>query len=260
MIAVGRTSEVHEFGRHSVVKILRSTVPSHWAEREADFTSAVRELGAPAPEVHGLIEIEGRPAIVFERIFGQSMWEAMQDSPPTAPGLARELGKIQKSIMAAGLPNEVPGLVERMRVKISEAVQLTPSERSTAQDVLVRLPRGAALLHGDLHPGNVLMAQNGPVVIDWFDSSIGHPLADVARSSLLLRPLGEGRARPHLPTASPEFLDAIHSSYLEEMVDVIEERYLPTFEALSAAGRLAEDAEVDESALLDLWRRRAPSF
>ena len=45
---------------------------------------------------------------------------------------------------------------------------------------------GGSVLHGDLHPGNVLLAANGPVVIDWTNSHIGPAAEDVAMTWLLL--------------------------------------------------------------------------
>ena len=74
LVANGRTSNVYAFGNDSVVKVPRAGVPADWAGLEARFTASVRRLGAPAPEVLELVEIEGRESIVFERIDGVSMW------------------------------------------------------------------------------------------------------------------------------------------------------------------------------------------
>lgn len=114
------------------------------------------------------------------------------------------------------------------------------------------------MLHGDLHPANVLMSSTGPVVIDWFDASVGHPVADVVRSSLLIRPLEGLDGRPHLPGAVPELLSELHDSYVSAMSDVLNRSFpdLGLWEAVVAASRLAEDAEADESPLVELWRDR----
>ena len=48
------------------------------------------------------------------------------------------------------------------------------------------LPDGQAVCHGDLHPRNVLMSPQGPVMIDLLASSRGNPAADVARSLLVM--------------------------------------------------------------------------
>lgn len=258
LVAAGRTSDVYEFGRGAVVKVPRPGVPAHWAAMEARFTSAVHDIGAPAPEVRAIINIDGRDGIVFERVYGLSMWELMVESPHDASGLARELASVHKCILSVGLPHEVAGLVERMSGKIGEVKQITLAERGEALQALGLLPRGAALLHGDLHPGNVLMAAGGPIVIDWFDAAIGHPMVDAVRSSLLLRSFGGSDERPHLPGAPSGLLHDLHMAYLVAMSDVLiaSEDELRQLEAVVAASRLAEDAEADESSLLALWRGR----
>ena len=55
---------------------------------------------------------------------------------------------------------------------------------------LDRLPDGDRLLHGDFHPGNIMLGDQGPVIIDWSGAARGSPEADFARSLLILR-LGE---------------------------------------------------------------------
>ncbi|MEZ5166535.1 MAG: phosphotransferase [Acidimicrobiales bacterium] len=117
LVAVGRTSDVHEFGRGSVVKVPRPGVPPHWAGEEARFTAAVRELGAPAPAVLDLVDVAGREAIVFDRVVGRSMWDLIVDSPRETAAWGRELAGIHRHILSAGLPARVGGLVERMEAR-----------------------------------------------------------------------------------------------------------------------------------------------
>ena len=47
-----------------------------------------------------------------------------------------------------------------------------------------------ALLHLDLHPGNVMLTADGPVVIDWSNAAAGPGPADVAEAWLLLAAAG----------------------------------------------------------------------
>jgi aminoglycoside phosphotransferase (APT) family kinase protein len=41
-------------------------------------------------------------------------------------------------------------------------------------------------MHLDLHPGNVMLTPNGPVVIDWTSAHAGQPAADVATAYLIM--------------------------------------------------------------------------
>ncbi|WP_420432842.1 phosphotransferase family protein [Candidatus Poriferisocius sp.] len=256
LVAVGRTSDVYAFGPGAVVKVPRPSVPAHWAADEAEFTAAVRDLGAPAPAVLDVVQVEGRDAIVFERVWGPSMWELIVDGPHNAAAFGRELADVHRQILRAGLPVAVSGSVGRMQRKIIEIKQFSEAERDRALHILEGLPSGAALLHGDLHPGNVLMGPAGPVVIDWFDAAIGHPVADVVRSSLLIRPFDSSVHRPHMPDGAQPVLRELHDSYVSSMHDVLAlpRDELGQWEAVVAASRLAEEAETDESPLLALWK------
>lgn len=259
LLARGRTSEVFAYGKDSAVKVLRSDVPAGWAELEAGYTAKVVELGLPAPAVRELTTIDGRPAIVFERIHGPSMWQQLVNGDRSAEDLARDLAAVHREIQSAGLPTDIPDLVTRISGKIEGAPLLSDGEKAEALEVVAGLPRGAALLHGDLHPANVLMGPHGPVVIDWFDASIGHPVADIVRSSILLRPAAGGGELPHLPGVDHPTLWRFHDAYVSALAEVLgrSSSSLAQWEATVAAGRLAEGAQPDESTLVALWAARA---
>ena len=258
LVATGRTSDVYAYGVGAVVKVPRPDVPDHWAEKEARFTAAARRLGAPAPEVKGLVCIDGRDAIVFERIGGESMWDRMLVGDREMATLARDFAEVHRRILTAGLPTDLEGSVDRMCGKIAEATQLSAADRVEAQALVRSLPKGAALLHGDLHPANVLIRNDEPVVIDWFDASVGHPIFDVIRSSLLIRPGGGPGSPLHLPRARPASLARLHKVYVETLFDVlaVPDEVLRRWEAVVAASRLAEGAELDDSHLVALWHDR----
>jgi tRNA A-37 threonylcarbamoyl transferase component Bud32 len=261
LISVGRTSEVHRYGTDGAIKILKRSTPPHWAQVEASFTTSVRRLGVAAPEVRDVLHVDGRAAIHFEMIDGPSMLERMIDRPADVAALACELADVQRAIHEAGVPDGLPGLVDRLRLKLGLATDLDDLERCRAVDVLEAMPRGAALLHGDLHPGNVLLGASGPVVIDWFDAAVGHPAADIARTQLLLRASGATDLR-HLPGASTAVVSEVHDGYMARTLAgrsgaeaAVLRRQLDDWLRLRAAGRLAEHTDADVSGLVEIWRQ-----
>jgi len=258
LVASGRTSEVYTYGAGSVVKVPRVGVPGHWAALEADFTRSIHLMGAPAPSVGGIVLVEGREAIVFEHIVGPSMWEEMHRDPKGAATLAGELVALHREILRAGLPAGVPDLIGRMCTKIVEVEQLDADNHKAACEVANHLPRGAALLHGDLHPRNVLMSSRGPIAIDWFDAAIGNPVADVVRSSILMRPALDGVDLPHLPGATVALLSELHRHYVGGFAELLnyQRAELAKWEAVVGLSRVSEHAQHDESALVALWDHR----
>lgn len=255
LIAIGRTSEVYRWSDDVVAKVLNPGIPDEWADLEASSTEAVRRIGVAVPEVHQVTAVEGRPTIVFSFVDGPSLWRTLCDRPNDVEQLVGVLVEAQRTIHAAGVPDSLPSLVSRLRLKLDAAAELTDTDRRAALDLLDTFPSGAALLHGDLHPGNILLGRDGPVVIDWFDATVGHPLADVARTALLLQPKGATDLH-HLPHGPHGLVEQVERSYLEQLcMDRATTDVVDSWKRLRAAGRLSELADTDLTGLLEIWRR-----
>jgi aminoglycoside phosphotransferase (APT) family kinase protein len=255
LIARGNTSDVWRWTPETVVKVLRPDIPRHWADLEADITRAVYEAGLPAPATDGVVEVEGRPGVVLERIDGASMWNQMKAAPGRLPGLIEELVDIQAGIQAAGPIDGLPDLVTRLHGKIDEAGQLPEPQRAKAHDLLATLPAGTALCHGDMHPANILMSARGWIVIDWFDAAIGCTTADLARSSLLMRPPASPQsADRHLDGATIDVLDRLHGAYLSVLGarGLLDGSDFSRWEAVLAVARMSEP--VQKADLMSIWR------
>lgn len=259
LLGRGRTSEVFELGSDLVVKVPRPEVPGHWAAKEASIAASVHEAGLPTPGVHGTMDVGGRESIIFERIHGPSMWDMVMDDPARLPALTEQMVAVQRQINQVAAPEAVPGLQSRIRSKICETAQLSGPEQQVALDLADSLPSGVSLCHGDLHPGNILMGADGPVVIDWFDAAAGPGPADLVRTSLLIRSSTAGIAPDHLPGASSEILDRLHQLYLGDALSSWDcsAGELLQWERVLAASRLAERTTVDDADLLELWRSAA---
>jgi aminoglycoside phosphotransferase (APT) family kinase protein len=89
--------------------------------------------------------------------------------------------------MHARTVQELPSQRQHLTNLIQKASPVPPERTAAALTALNQLPDGSRLCHGDYHPDNVLMSPNGPVIIDWAGATSGNPIADVARTSLLLR-------------------------------------------------------------------------
>jgi aminoglycoside phosphotransferase (APT) family kinase protein len=184
-IARGRTAEVFAWKDGQVLKLFYDWVPPVWVETEAKVSRLVYEAGLPAPAIDGLVEVNGRRGIVFERVEGPSMLAEWKSKPWTIVRSARQLAELHAATHV--LPGtELPANRQRLEGSIRAAQALPAPMKEAALSALARLPDDDALCHGDFHPDNVIMTARGPIIIDWMTATRGNPLADVARTSLLL--------------------------------------------------------------------------
>lgn len=186
LVGRGFCADVYAWGAGRVLKLCHGPAAPERAHREFVATRAVYSAGLPAPAAYEVIEVEGRPGIVLERVDGVSLFERVQARPWTLFAAVRRTAELHADIHRHAAPAELPSLRDRVAARVEESDAPEPDKR-VARTRLAALPDGTALCHGDFHPGNVLLGPRGPVVIDWSAASRGHPLGDVACTSRLLR-------------------------------------------------------------------------
>jgi aminoglycoside phosphotransferase (APT) family kinase protein len=153
LLASGRDGDIFEYGAG---RVLRRTRGGRSIAHEAEVMRYVAQQGYPVPEIYDVLN-DGRD-IVMERIDGPTMAQAIEQKPWTLVRQAHELARLHKELHAIPAP---PGLPQ------------------------AHAP-GTALVHRDLHPLNVLMSTNGPVVIDWANAAAGDGNLDVADTWLVM--------------------------------------------------------------------------
>lgn len=113
--------------------------------------------GYPVPEVVRVCP----DGLVMERIVGQTMWDGLRQDPSQVGSYARMLAELHRRLHLIAPPPEA----------IARYGEPRPDD---------------VLLHGDLHPMNVMISASGPVVVDWTNAGRGAAAIDVADTWLVL--------------------------------------------------------------------------
>jgi Ser/Thr protein kinase RdoA (MazF antagonist) len=254
LLARGTRSSIHSYGRGAVVKVPKSATPESWILFEARYAEAARTVGAPAPALLGIERISGRQASVWKRVDGPSMWQHVIDRPDRSAQMGQMLADVQQALFELVPPVTLPRQRDRLTSKIRWSAANVDASLALALDLLPADAGTPRLCHGDLHPSNVILCDDGPMIVDWFDASRGARAADVARSSLTL--LGDGAAGPsHLPGSDRGTLGVLTEAYLDRLRERLDlsPGLLTRWRAINAAARLAEG--VSRRPLLEVWRR-----
>ena len=195
MIGVGNTAEVFEYGEGKVCKLFFPGYPKDAVEREYRNAKEVYRLGFPVPAVYETVVLEGRNGIVYEKIAGKSMLESIFENPEEAYVYLEQFVRVQKEWLTA-CSDSVLSYKEYLNVLVKGDGQVV---EASLVDEIKDLPEGDTLLHGDFHPGNILIAQdNRTVVIDFMNVCRGPALYDIARTYVLLKEKDEAFGRAYL--------------------------------------------------------------
>lgn len=158
IIAAGRDCDIYDRGPHLVLRRSRSGRSQILEAKVMDY---LRAQGYPVPAVEG-VSPDGTE-MLMERAYGPTMLEVIARRPTSMPSQGRVLAHLHRRLHDLAPPNFLP-----------------------------RAPVGPGdqFLHLDLHPLNVILGPNGPVVIDWANASVGPAAADMAVAWLLMATAG----------------------------------------------------------------------
>lgn len=143
--AVGRDADVYAIDDERVLRRYRN---GHPVRAEADFMRHVAGFGYPVPTV---FEVDG-PDMVMERLAGQTLAAAAIAGEVSAAEVGELHADLHRRLHEIPAPSGAPGQV---------------------------------VMHRDLHPENVILTPDGPVVIDWCDAAEGPPGFDIAMTAII---------------------------------------------------------------------------
>jgi len=239
-LARGRTADVYEWDENHVLKLFHNWFELENIEYEMKIARAVHASGVKSPVVGDLIQVEGRNGLIYERVDGESMLEIFQRKPWKVTSYSRTLARLHAEIHERVFDVDVPHQHTNLHNKINHVDALSSSLKNSLLDSLNSLPKGDRVCHGDFHPANVLISGNDATIIDWIDASRGNPLAEVARTTIIL--LGSANTSQVPNPFIKMFVKLFHATYLREYFRLrpqgMDEYHL--WLPIIAAARLAE--------------------
>jgi aminoglycoside phosphotransferase (APT) family kinase protein len=173
--AAGRDANVYALDERWVVRRYRN---GHPVRDEADFMRHVAKYGYPVPAVR---EIDGAD-MVIERLTGPTLADAAIAGELTASELGVLHAELHRRLHAIPAPSRAPGLV---------------------------------VVHGDLHPYNVIATAAGPIVIDWRNAEEGTAEFDIAMTAVIFAQVA---LDPVWAELSPLLREAL-AAYLANSID-----------------------------------------
>ncbi|MCE2393398.1 phosphotransferase [Candidatus Poribacteria bacterium] len=251
-IAEGATAEVFAWDADKILKLYHEGASPGEAEQEAACASIAHDAGLNTPAVIDTINIENRQGIIFERVQGVTMVEAIIANPQKLVPYAHLLAELQADV-STRTTSKLPLQRKRLQRQIQSVSRLAKETKVAILTGLDRLQDDNEICHGDFHPGNILLTAEEPVIIDWVDATQGSPVVDVARTTLLLQisELPSSMDEPRRQKAA-ELRHLFCEAYLEHYrhIQSISRKAIARWELPVAAARLSEGIGNDEKAEL----------
>ena len=182
----GITANVYIKG-DSAVKVYAPAVPKSEVFREAFMMAYVEQAGVETSKVkrvnyeqdHWVLEMTTVHGVsMLQTLFGSLMSRKFDEAVEITQKMADVHAKVT-STSGAGLPS-----YKRYAAGvITNNPSLSDECKKKLLQLLEELPDGDTLCHGDLHPNNIIVNEEGKyIIIDWPEVTAGSPCADASRT------------------------------------------------------------------------------
>lgn len=241
MLGQGNTAEIFQYEDNRILKLFRESMPITPIQNEYRISRIVQNHLDNTPKAYEFVEYRKRYGIVYEQIKGVDMIQLLVKNIFKTKYYSKLFAQIHASMHKDDIDVHY-SVKEKLTQDINSCNDLTDEEKDRIKRYLQTLPDKSNICHFDFHPGNIMIQENEPIVIDWMTACTGDANADVARTLLLMR-MAE---MMHVSKLQRTFLhigmQSVGKQYFKEYrkqtgvtTEEVNEWMLPV-----AAGRLAE--------------------
>ena len=179
IIATGNTADIIKYDNNTICKLFKPDYPLMYIEHEFNNAKSIRGLGIDSPTPYKMIHLDERNGILYERVVGETLYTKLKDVAD------EELDVwIDKFV---GLHRKVLHHHVNNVIDYKDFLKIFAADSSNIVSRIDALKSGDSLLHGDYHPGNVMVDTfNRLILIDMMNICKGPVEYDVARTYFLL--------------------------------------------------------------------------
>ena len=172
-----------------VIKVYPEDADISVIRREDDASKDVLLLGLPVVISYDVVKVGNCFGTVMESIVTDSLAHTLRDHPERYDELSDEYTALYSKIHHTKADKASFLYVKDIYRKYIQdcADWYEQDELSRLIDLVDGLPDGDVFLHGDFHGGNIMLCDQGLLMIDMADVSYGHPVFDLISTAVTQR-------------------------------------------------------------------------
>lgn len=181
VIGVGSNSVVYKLDEEKVLKLYNSGTMPELVQKESDAAHNAFILGFPTAIPYEIVKEEstGIHGIVFELVVQGSLSDAIKADYTNFAVYAEKFANLVTTINRIEDENDkFPRITTLYHVFLDE-LPINAEYKKKLHDFLNLIPERNTMIHGDLHPKNIVIYEDEFLTIDMPQISHGHPLFEL---------------------------------------------------------------------------------
>ena len=192
LIGTGANGNVYRLDNERIIKIYNPITcnPERIArEKTASKQALIHDI--PTAISFDVVKSGDSYGIIYEMINSSTLGQFIAANPDKMEEYALKMADLLKKLHTTEFS---PGSLPDARLSFHAWIDIAENSGYYSDEVISKmkedvdnLPEQNTFIHGDFHPGNIMIVDNEPVLIDMTDSSIGSPIIDLAGSYHMMK-------------------------------------------------------------------------
>ena len=184
IIGQGGNGTVYRLDDERIVKVYRSEHSLEYIEREQQYAKAAFVSGIPSVIAFDVVKAGDNYGVVFEAMNSDTLSHAISTEPEKRDEYIKSYVELAKTLHTTQIQGET---VETLKSMLYDRLEndymkenLSAEEIDVLKSIVDSMRDADTLVHGDFHPGNIMLQNGELMLIDMGEVTRGVPIYDVA--------------------------------------------------------------------------------
>ncbi len=184
LIGKGGNGAVYRLDKETIVKVYYGiSNPLDKIERDREVSRAVFVQGINTAIPYDVVKVGGDYGVVFEMVEADTLGRFIAEHPDQLETYTHRMTQLLKQLHSTefekGKLPDARNIIYH-KIDICEKRGLfTAQEIGMMRSFTDSIPQRDTFVHGDFHPGNIMVMDDELILIDVGDSGVGHPVNDL---------------------------------------------------------------------------------
>ena len=184
ILGKGGNGTVYRLDDETIVKVYNAESSLGIIDRERAYAKAAFVAGIPTAIAFDTVKVGDRYGVVYEAMNSDTLGHAIANEPERRDEYIMKYAQLAKKLHTTTIDDDSVASLKDMLMKRAEDPMLrdfcTHEEIATLKAIVSSMKECDTLVHGDLHPGNIMLNDGELMLIDMGELTRGIPIYDLA--------------------------------------------------------------------------------